>query len=107
MTIIEMQQRALAVAAKYKVKNQQDNHEAWDATAYMSGFVGDVGDLSKLVMAHTKLRDIPDAEAKLAHELSDCLWSILVLAHELNVDIETAFAGTMAELESRLADIHE
>ncbi|WP_276309383.1 hypothetical protein [Cryobacterium aureum] len=37
----------------------------------MLGFVGDVGDLSKLVQARTGIRGTDDLEAKLTHELAD------------------------------------
>ncbi|HOU13281.1 MAG TPA: MazG nucleotide pyrophosphohydrolase domain-containing protein [Anaerolineae bacterium] len=66
------------------------------------GFVGDVGDLVKLVMAQSGRRMIPDAESKLAHELADCLWSIIVLADVHNVDLEKAFGQTMDDLENYL-----
>ena len=68
----------------------------------MEGFVGDVGDLMKLVMAKEGVREIPDVDQKLAHELSDCLWSVLVLANKYNVDLETSFLQTMDELEKRI-----
>lgn len=103
MTIEELQARAVDVAAKYRKKNENDGHAKWGASAYMAGFVGDVGDLSKLIMARSNLRHIDDVDSKIAHELSDCLWSVLVLAHHLEVDIETEFMNTMTELDARLA----
>ena len=60
MTIEELQARAVDVAAKYRQKNETDGHAKWDASAYMAGFVGDVGDLSKLIMARSNLRHIDD-----------------------------------------------
>ena len=53
-------------------------------------------------MAHAGAREIPEAKAKLAHELADCLWSILVLARRLDVDLERAFLETMGELEGHI-----
>jgi phosphoribosyl-ATP pyrophosphohydrolase len=41
----------------------------------------------------------PDIDARLAHELADCLWSVLVLAHEHGVHLEAAFSRTMAEIQ--------
>jgi NTP pyrophosphatase (non-canonical NTP hydrolase) len=66
------------------------------------GFVGDVGDLAKLVMAESGVRHIPGAKEKLAHELADCLWSILVLADTFDVDLEQAFLQTMDDLEQHI-----
>lgn len=39
----------------------------------------------------------------LAHELADCLWSVFVLAHMLDVGLEAAFARTMDDLEAFLS----
>jgi NTP pyrophosphatase (non-canonical NTP hydrolase) len=57
----------------------------------------------KLVQAASGVRDIPDARARLAHELADCLWSVLVLADAYGIDVERAFFDTMDELEQRLS----
>jgi MazG nucleotide pyrophosphohydrolase domain len=40
---------------------------------------------------------------KIAHEFSDCLWSVLVLADRLGVDLEDSFSSSMAELDRRLS----
>ncbi len=70
----------------------------------MQGFVVDVGDLMKLVMAKAGARPVDDVQAKLAHELSDCLWSVLVLAKAYDVDLEKEFLRTMDELGRKLSD---
>ncbi|MEW2490591.1 hypothetical protein [Streptomyces sp. NPDC048411] len=44
-------------------------------------------------------RQIPDWQRALEHELSDCLWSVLILARLHDVDLSAAFFRTMAELE--------
>ncbi len=61
-----------------------------------------IGDLVKLVLAQSGRRTIPDAESKLAHELADCLWSIIVLADAHGVDLEQAFLQTMDDLENHI-----
>lgn len=50
-------------------------------------------------MAASGRRVIPDAEQKLAHELSDCLWSVIVLANAHGIDLEQTFLHTMDDLE--------
>jgi len=49
------------------------------------------------------VRDVPAADARLAHELADCLWSLLALADRYRIDLEHAFAETMDALEQQLA----
>ncbi len=69
----------------------------------MEGLVGDIGDLMKLVMAKEGWRAGDDIDNKLAHELSDCLWVLLVLADRYNIKLDETFLKTMDELDSRIA----
>ena len=68
----------------------------------MLGFVGDVGDLAKLVIAENGKREIENSKEKLEHELADCLWSLIVLAKLYNVDLKQSFWITMEQLEDHL-----
>lgn len=96
-------QKALSVRDHYNQLQQVDGHQIWNAQDRMAGFVGDVGALSKLVMTKHGLRRGPaDIDDALAHELSDCLWSVIVIADELGIDLEQAFIKTMDELHARI-----
>ena len=102
----DLQQQAMEIRQKYNELNKAHGHEQWDARAYAMGFVGDVGDLLKLVMAAEHFRDVKgdgDVTEKLQHELGDCLWSLFVIADHYGVSLEQAFQGTMAELRGRIA----
>jgi len=99
-TLIE---RALEIRQQYAGLEQQTYGRSWTDEELALGFVGDVGDLVKLVMAESGVRYIPDARQKLAHELADCLWSIIVLADAFDVDLERAFVETMDDLERHIA----
>ena len=103
MNIHEVITRSAEIRQKYDQLNTK-NGVAWEGPDFMAGFVGDVGDLSKLIMAKQGLRgDQPaDLDAQIAHELADCLWSICVLADKYGIDLETAFQTTMNELDARL-----
>jgi NTP pyrophosphatase (non-canonical NTP hydrolase) len=70
----------------------------WTTAELALGFVGDVGDLAKLIQANAGVRDIDDCKAKLGHELSDCLWSIIVLANKCGIDLEAEFVTNTREL---------
>ena len=98
-----MIRRAMEVRQRYAELEQTAYGRVWTKEEVALGFVGDVGDLIKLVMAHSGIRRIPDAERKLAHELADCLWSVLVLSEMYGVDLERAFLQTMDELEQHIA----
>lgn len=94
--------RALEIREKYNELNFRQRGVRWNATQVMAGFVGDVGDLSKIIMAKDGLRAMDDIDHKLAHELSDCLWSLLVIASKYNIDLSKEFMKTMDELEERV-----
>ena len=64
--------------------------------------MGEVGDLSKLILAKENQRDIQDLDSKLKHELADCLWSVIVLTDAYDVNLEEAFAQTMDDIEEKL-----
>ena len=97
-------ERALEVREKYQKLEKKKYGKEWTSSQIMQGFVGDVGDLMKLAMAKDKIRDIENVDDKLAHELSDCLWSILVLSNKYNIDIEKEFLETMDSLEKRIKE---
>jgi len=101
-------QEAIASARElrelYAALETKRHGRPWNVEEIALGFVGDVGDLAKLVQASAGIRTIPDLGPKVAHELADCLWSVLVLADQLGVNIEEAFATTMSELKQFVRD---
>ncbi len=103
MTTEELTKRAMEIRAQYIALAKQKGARVWTTQDIAQGLVGDVGDLSKLVMAKSGLRDIENTDQRLKHELADCLWSLLVLAHEYDINLEEAFVDTMKELDARFA----
>lgn len=102
MHLSELSQRACTIRQHYALLEQERYGQAWTCEDIAMGFVGDVGDMMKLVMAQKGIRAIPDASARLAHELADCLWSLLVLADQYGIDMERAFLQTMDQLEQQI-----
>ncbi|MGW0885564.1 MazG nucleotide pyrophosphohydrolase domain-containing protein [Streptomyces sp. NPDC002671] len=103
MGLDELLQQAMRIHDLYDQLNRHERGRVWTQEEFMLGFVGDVGDLAKLVMAEEGARDMPGGRAALEHELADCLWSVLILAHRYHVDLETAFRRTMAELKTAIS----
>jgi len=99
MSLHELRARALQIQDLYYRLNERERGRRWTNEETMLGFVGDVGDLAKLVMAQEGARDVPGGRVALAHELADCLWSVLVLAHAYGIDLESEFQSTMRDLE--------
>jgi NTP pyrophosphatase (non-canonical NTP hydrolase) len=96
--------RALEIRKQYEAQENQLYGSAWTSEEIALGFVGDVGDLAKLIIAENGKRNIPNSKEKLEHELVDCLWSVIVLAHKHGVDLEEAFMSTMNDLEMHLSE---
>jgi NTP pyrophosphatase (non-canonical NTP hydrolase) len=95
--------RAREVRALYSGYERRVIGREWTTAEVMSGFVVDVGDLTRLVMAATGARRVANLDEQLAHELADCLWSLLVLADRLQVDLGESFGRTMEQLEQQLS----
>ncbi|HTE58370.1 MAG TPA: nucleotide pyrophosphohydrolase [Verrucomicrobiae bacterium] len=102
MNFDQIVSRALELREKYDQLNETQRGVRWNEQQLMAGFVGDVGDLSKIIMAKSGLRAMDDVDKKLTHELSDCLWSILVIASKYKIDLATEFMKTMDELDARI-----
>ena len=96
--------RARHIRALYEEYERENYGREWSTAEIVLGLMGDLGDLAKLIQAHLGIRGTLPAqeiEAKLAHELADCLWSILVLSDKLQINLGDAFVATMDELEER------
>lgn len=102
MDLDTLTQRALHIHHQYQELNESRFGRGWTRDEIALGFMGDVGDLMKLVIAQNGVRDIPDSGAKLAHELADCLWSVLILSQLYHVDLGSAFEKTMQEIEAHI-----
>jgi NTP pyrophosphatase (non-canonical NTP hydrolase) len=98
----EMQTAARAVREKYAAWETERYGRAWTREEIMLGFLGDVGDLAKLVQGKEGVRPRPDLDEALAHELADCLWCVMTLADAYDVDLESAFNETMDHLGALL-----
>lgn len=98
----DLMKQAEVIRRKYEELNAKQGKATWGIRDYTMGFAGDFGMLNKLVMAKENLRDIEDVDNKLAHELADCLWSILIIASHYDLDLEQEFKTTMAHIADRI-----
>src|SRR5687768_13314813 len=94
----ELEESALKLNELYEAREMKSYGRVWTTQELALGFVGDVGDLAKLVQANAGIRDIDNFRSKLGHELSDCLWSVIVLANKCGIDLEAEFSKNIKEL---------
>ncbi|WP_211348951.1 MazG nucleotide pyrophosphohydrolase domain-containing protein [Nocardioides litoris] len=105
MDFSELQDQARAVRRRYAAAEREAYGRSWTAEEVVLGFVGDVGDLATLVQAAEGVRGdagTADVGEALGHELADCLWAVMTIADCYDVDLESAFTSTVAELRARL-----
>lgn len=100
-----MATKARAVRARYAEMEVARYGRSWNDEELMLGFLGDVGDLAKLVQGKAGVRPRDDLDAAVAHELADCLWSLMSIADTYGVDLEAAFERTMDSLSEHLTDL--
>jgi len=98
MNFCDLEKSALELNELYEKLEIQMYGRVWTTEEVALGFVGDVGDLAKLIQANEGVRRIDHCKAKLGHELADCLWSIIVLANKCGIDLETEFSRNTREL---------
>jgi NTP pyrophosphatase (non-canonical NTP hydrolase) len=98
MTFSDLEKSALQLNDLYEQLAIKMYGRVWTTEELALGFVGDIGDLAKLIQADAGVRQIDDCKAKLGHELSDCLWSIIVLANKCGIDLEAEFSKNTREL---------
>ena len=99
-----LEERAWRVRQLYAQLETARHGRPWSREEVALGFMGDVGDLAKLVLAAEGVRRIEDAPARLAHERHDCLCGVTTLVGLDEVHFVAAFLRTMDQLEARLTD---
>jgi NTP pyrophosphatase (non-canonical NTP hydrolase) len=102
MDIKKLTERAMEIRKKYMELEKLTHGRSWTRSEVALGFIGDVGNLTKIVMAKEGIREMENADNEIKYELADCLWSILVLAKEYGVDLEDAFLGVMEHIEKKI-----
>jgi NTP pyrophosphatase (non-canonical NTP hydrolase) len=98
MKYIELEESALKLNELYEELEIKLYGRVWTTEEIALGFVGDIGDLAKLIQANAGIRNIENFKSKLGHELSDCLWSVIVLANKCGIDLEAEFSRNTREL---------
>lgn len=102
MDIKQLTEKAMEIRRLYSDLEHKRIGRSWTNAEIAQGFAGDVGELMKVVMAKEGLRNGEDIDESLKHELADCLWSVLVLAEQYEIDLEVAFIDMLGKLNERI-----
>jgi NTP pyrophosphatase (non-canonical NTP hydrolase) len=99
--------RAMDLRTQYDRKERQLYGAPSTDEDIAQGFLGDVNNLVKLIMARHGKREIANSKEKLASQLAHCLWSVIVLSKMQDVDLEQSFMEAMDRLENHLLEAPE
>lgn len=92
----------------YDNLNRIRSLKIWRASDYAQGLVGDSADLMRLISQRESeklsINQRREIDKKIKHELADCLWSLISLADELNVDLEKEYLITIDYLRQKLSE---
>ena len=102
MLLSELEQKAAEVQDLYTESDQQKYGSAWTPEETTLGFVGDVGAVAKLVLSAEGKLHLPDTKAKLEHELTECMRSIMNIASAYDIDLEQALVNSLDQAKQRL-----
>lgn len=96
--------RAVQIRKLYNALEERNHGGAWTNREDMVGFLSDIGELGRLVMAADgRWVHAGDLPKELGDKLADCLWWILVLSARLDININEAFVAKMDELDASLS----
>lgn len=109
MNLEELEKRAKGVREKYAGLEMKKYSRQWTREQIFQGLVGDVGDLSKLIIAYDGVWDKygknkEELKGKIGHELSDCLWAIIILSDQYGINLGESFEKTMVEIENYIEE---
>lgn len=102
MELSQLTQRAVQIRKMFAEFEKKNVGKEWGREQIMEGLVTDVGDLARVVMAKEGYRKMENVDYVLSAHISDCLWSILILADKYGLDLEKTFLIAMDEIEERL-----
>ncbi len=107
MELDELIKKVKTLKQQYHALNRLEGYKVWGTNEYLLGLQGDVGDLVKRYLAKKGFTFArKDDDTKLGEELADILWDILVIAEELDMDLEAEFAKTLKRIENKIKDRH-
>jgi phosphoribosyl-ATP pyrophosphohydrolase len=105
MEIKDLQKTVLSIREKYSEYEKSEYGKSWSTKDITMGLVGDVGDLVKLVMAKEGVRREENIGDKLAYEITNCIWSLLVIADKYDLDLEKVLVDSLERMDNNLDNV--
>lgn len=96
--------RAMGLRRQYEEKEKELYGAPSTGEDIARGFLGDVNNVVKLVMAEQGKRSIANSKQQLESLLSHSLWSVIILARMHDIDLERSFMEAMDRLETHILE---
>jgi NTP pyrophosphatase (non-canonical NTP hydrolase) len=104
LTLAEASARANEVRKLYHRLEESNHGTRWSRQEDMVGFLYDIGELGRLLMANEgRWVHEGDTRKELQDKLAECLWWILVLSDRLDIDITQAYLSKVKDLQAGLS----
>jgi len=95
---------SIRIRKLYNELEERNHGGPWTNQEDVIGFVHDVGELGRMVMAAEGRWVYPgELREDLADKWAECLWWLFVLSDRLGIDGSAAFTSKMRELEAGLS----
>ncbi len=107
MTLKQLTEKTKRIKRAYDSMRRKDGEKAWMSYDYAEALVGDVGDLMKLMVRKRRKGASKALERDIAKELSDCLYMLIALSQELNIDLEKEYKVNLEFLEQQLNELED
>lgn len=104
MTINDFLKKAKEVKELYAKLSTKSGQDVWTYREFTEALVSDAGDLMKLVMVKSKFRPnkTKDLDDAIKHEIVDCIWALLIISSELEIDLDKEYPTKISELKARV-----
>jgi len=105
LTFAEAAERSIRVRKLYHQLEERHHGASWTRQEDMIGFLYDVGELGRLLMAaEGRWVAADDRPRQLEDKLSECFWWLFTLSDRLGIDPSEAFRAKMDGLETDLGE---
>ena len=104
ITLRQASARATRIRQLYHQLEEKHHGSRWSKTEDMVGFLYDIGELGRMLMAADGRWVYPgNGGPQLEAKLAECLWWLFALSDRLNIDLNHAFLTKLGDLESSLS----
>lgn len=101
MNIEEVENRSMKIREAYHKLEEEYHSSKWTIEEDALAFLTDAALVGRLTMSNQN-RWPDETDNTLEHKISECIWWLMVLSKEMNIDIENSLQKFLTEKEKLL-----